>query len=111
MARKHLTYVSCNAHKHEELALIIEHARLASGRMVKDSFAIEVAQISIPERLEIDLELMVHDEAIRAYERIRVPCFVEHAGLVFDDLSTALYPGGLTKPMWNALGDAFPQHT
>jgi XTP/dITP diphosphohydrolase len=40
-----------------------------------------------------------------------VPCIVEHAGLVFDELGGANYPAGLTKPMWNELKDHFAPET
>ncbi len=48
-------------------------------------------------------------EAIEAYRQIGVPCIVEHAGLVFDGYDS--YPGGLTKPMWDFLGDEFVRET
>lgn len=65
----------------------------------------------IPERLEINLGLMVRYEVTRAYEVLKVPCVVEHAGLIFDGYESAMYPGGLTKPMWNALGADFAKET
>ena len=46
-----------------------------------------------------------------AYSDIKVPCIVEHAGLIFEGYDSESYPGGLTKPMWNALGDKFLAET
>jgi XTP/dITP diphosphohydrolase len=54
---------------------------------------------------------MVQAEVTNAYSQIRVPCIVEHAGLIFEEYRALSYPGGLTKPMWNALGDAFIEET
>jgi inosine/xanthosine triphosphate pyrophosphatase family protein len=47
---------------------------------------------------------MVHAKVISAYQLVRVPCVVEHAGLVLEGYETQSYPGGLTQPMWDALG-------
>jgi hypothetical protein len=46
-----------------------------------------------------------------AYAQVKVPCIVEHAGLIFDDYKDRSYPGGLTKPMWNTLRDRFIEET
>ena len=54
---------------------------------------------------------MVKHEVKSAYSRLRVPCVVEHAGLVFGDYADKNYPGGLTKPMWNTLGLEFITET
>lgn len=56
------------------------------------------------EPLERDLEQMVRHKCISAYRNLLVPCIVEHAGLIFDDHLLENYPGGLTQPMWDALG-------
>ena len=45
------------------------------------------------------------------YSEIGIPCIVEHAGLIFEEYEHQSYPGGLTKPMWNALGDGFLKET
>src|SRR5258705_878629 len=111
MTTKTVIYVTCNRHKHEEIKIFNAEAVFPDGTPVRDVFAIEVRPVSIAERLEIDLELMVRDEVVRAYEVLKVPCIVEHAGLIFDGFEIAMYPGGLTKPMWNALGASFPKET
>lgn len=51
-----------------------------------------------------DLEQMMHHKARSAYENLQVPCIVEHAGLIFENLKSEYYPSGLTQPMWDALG-------
>ena len=52
---------------------------------------------------------MVRQEVKAAYAQLSIPCIVEHAGLIFADYKDHNYPGGLTKPMWNALGAAYHQ--
>ena len=106
MKRK-LTYVTSNQNKRQELDVLRAEWRFDDGRGIDEVFDLDVRPTSIDERLEIDIEVMVKHEAARAYEVVRVPCIVEHAGLVFDDFSESSYPGGLTKPMWNALGPRF----
>jgi len=64
------------------------------------------------EPLLCNLEDMVRHKAMSAYQSVRVPCIVEHAGLILDAHETASYPGGLTQPMWDALGaEAFLSST
>ena len=111
MARRAVTYVTSNPNKRDEIDILMKDALFDDGTRIRDVFDIKVRSISIPERLEIDLEVMVADEAARAYEVLRVPCIVEHAGLILDDFESVSYPGGLTKPMWNALGSRFKEST
>lgn len=63
------------------------------------------------ETLEVDLAEMVKAEARDAYQRLLVPCIVEHAGLIFDEYAEQGYPGGLTKPMWDTLRERFVAET
>jgi XTP/dITP diphosphohydrolase len=56
------------------------------------------------EPLERDLEQMVRHKVVSAYKNLLVPCIAEHAGLIFEDYAAENYPGGLTQPMWDALG-------
>jgi inosine/xanthosine triphosphate pyrophosphatase family protein len=76
---------------------------------VKDLFHFEIRDVAVKEMLEIELEAMVIAEVAKAYSEIKVPCIVEHAGLVFDPYPH--YPGGLTKPMWDTLGSEFLTET
>ena len=66
-------------------------------------FDLQFRSAKLREPLLRDLGSVVREKAISAYESVRVPCIVEHAGLVFADLAEHSYPGGLTQPMWDAL--------
>jgi inosine/xanthosine triphosphate pyrophosphatase family protein len=47
---------------------------------------------------------MVRAKVESAYRAVRVPCIVEHAGLILTGYEDKSFPGGLTQPMWDALG-------
>jgi len=47
-------------------------------------------------------DLLVKDKALKAFEILGEPVFVEHTGLYLDDLNGL--PGGLTETFWNRLG-------
>ncbi|MCY4107571.1 MAG: hypothetical protein OXG11_00905, partial [Chloroflexi bacterium] len=87
----------------KKIDIVLNKCHLGDGQLVGDVFDLDIRTNSIDERLEIQLELIVKHEVVRAYEIVKVPCIVEHAGLVLDDFRDRSYPGGLTKPMWNAL--------
>jgi len=106
-----IVYVTTSHFKMEENRIFVERCRLADGTLVGDVFEFEIREERIAEMLEVDITKMVWAEARRAYERIGVPCVVEHAGLVFEGYKSEWYPGGLTKPMWDTLGDRFLQET
>ena len=95
-------YVTSNKYKRVEAQALIERCRFADNHLINEVFNFEFISLSIPERLETDIVLMVQHEVLSAYEQARVPCIVEHAGLIFEGLTD--YPGGLTKPMWDTLG-------
>ena len=79
--------------------------------MFRTNFEFTIREVQVQETLEIDLEVLVREEVKRAYSEIGIPCIVEHAGLIFEEYEHQSYPGGLTKPMWNALGDGFLKET
>lgn len=106
-----IVYVTSSAHKREENAELLRSASLTDGTPVGDIFEFDIRGAQIKELLEIDIVAMVCAEVVEAYCQLKLPCVVEHAGLVFEDFQAALYPGGLTKPMWNALGDKFVTET
>lgn len=106
-----VNYVTSNEHKIEENRVFSEIVCLPDGRMVGDVFEFRVRRVPVKERLETDLAEMVRAEVAEAYSAIRVPCIVEHAGLIFRDYEAQSYPGGLTKPMWNTLRDRFVEET
>jgi XTP/dITP diphosphohydrolase len=80
--------------------------------LVGDIFEFDFRDGKPVEPLERDLEQMVKHKGISAYKNLLVPCIVEHAGLIFEDYVGENYPGGLTQPMWDALGaDKFISET
>jgi len=106
-----VTYVTSSPFKIEENGIFRTKWRLKNGERVDEIFNFDLRQAAITEVLEISIEKMVRQEVKAAYSRLRVPCIVEHAGLIFADYKDQDYPGGLTKPMWNALGSAFIDET
>src|SRR5687768_1536881 len=105
--RTRIVYVTSSEFKVKENEIFQEHFVLPSGQKVGELFEFDVRSVEIKEALEVDIHEMVRAEVKSAYERIRVPCIVEHAGIIFDEYQGRSYPGGLTKPMWNALGSDF----
>lgn len=109
--RTKIVYVTSSQFKAEENKIFVANCKLSNGTAVKDLFEFEIRKVPISEILEVDLRVMVQAEVTKAYSQIKVPCIVEHAGLIFEDYLSESYPGGLTKPMWNTLGDKFIQET
>lgn len=103
-----VVYVTANEHKLKEIDVLTAKC-IIEGRPVGELFAFEIRAVPIKEILEVDIALMVSQEVQQAYRQLKVPCIVEHAGLIFDGFKS--YPGGLTKPMWNALGNKFLTET
>jgi inosine/xanthosine triphosphate pyrophosphatase family protein len=106
-----VTYVTSSDFKKEENAVFSRVCTLLDGTPVSDLYAFDIREVSIRETLEVDITLMVTEEVKSAYARLKVPCIVEHAGLIFDLYRDSGYPGGLTKPMWNTLRDSFVTET
>lgn len=111
MGKIRILYVTSSLFKAEENRVFCRECTLSDGRSVQDVFEFEIRAVPIHEILEVDLCTMVMAEATSAYSQVKVPCIVEHAGLVFDEYSSTGYPGGLTKPMWNTLGERFLDET
>jgi inosine/xanthosine triphosphate pyrophosphatase family protein len=101
----HIVYVTSSPFKKKENEIFVEHCRLSDGTLIRDAFEFQIRPVTIKEILEVKIEAMVMEEVTKAYGEIKVPCIVEHAGLIFDGYES--YPGGLTKPMWNALKERF----
>lgn len=99
-----VVYVTANLHKRDEVA-ILRDAPLSDGTKVAEWFDFDIRPIHFKELLCVDLVLKTRQEVITAYSRVKEPCIVEHAGLVFDGYAS--YPGGLTKALWNVLGERF----
>ncbi len=111
MSALKIVYVTSSAFKTEENKVFQEVCTLRDGSRVNDIVEFEVRSLQIKEVLEVDLRVMVQAEVIQAYSQIKVPCVVEHAGLVFEDYKDQSYPGGLTKPMWDTLKERFLEET
>jgi inosine/xanthosine triphosphate pyrophosphatase family protein len=109
--RRTIVYVTSSEYKIEESKIFAQRCKFADGLVISDMFEFDYRSVSIRETLEVDIQRMVKEEVQKAYAQIKVPCIVEHAGLIFQDFLTQSYPGGLTKAMWNALGDRFVQET
>jgi inosine/xanthosine triphosphate pyrophosphatase family protein len=109
--KKRIVYVTSSSFKIEENQILAEKGTLRDGTLIRDLFEFEIRQVPIKEILEVDIRIMVQEEVIKAYGQLKVPCIVEHAGLIFADHKDRLYPGGLTKPMWDVLGDRFVNET
>lgn len=109
--RIRVTYVTSSSFKAQEVPILKTDVILDDGRPVMDIFDFDLRQVQIKETLEVDLFTMVKAEVEDAYTKLRVPCVVEHAGLIFEEFKDDSYPGGLTKPMWNTLRDRFAEET
>jgi inosine/xanthosine triphosphate pyrophosphatase family protein len=106
-----INYVTSSPYKAEENDILVKEGRLEDGTPVSNLFQFDIRKLPISEPLEIDIQVMVQAEVTKAYSIIRVPCVVEHAGIIFDDFKDKQYPGGLTKPMWDHLGSRFVEET
>lgn len=106
-----IVYVTSSSFKREENEIFVERCALEDGSPVGDIFEFDIRPVPIQEILNVDLEAMVSAEVVSAYSQLKVPCIVEHAGLVFSEYADASYPGGLTKPMWDTLKDRFVEET
>lgn len=104
-------YVTSSKFKQDENKVFLDVATLKDGRRVCDVFDFHIRDAAITEVLEVDLCVLVKSEVAKAYQQVKVPCIVEHAGLIFEEYLEKGYPGGLTKPMWNALGNEFVRET
>jgi XTP/dITP diphosphohydrolase len=104
-------YVTSSDYKRAENDVLVEHVSLSDGTPIGEACRFDLRPVRIQETLEIRITEMVRAEVKQAYTKLRVPCVVEHAGLIFDEYrglgEDREYPGGLTKPMWDALGDRF----
>lgn len=109
MNRRTIFYATRSTFKNEELSIIAD-TDFVDGvgvtRRIGDLIDFRVSDIPTEEPLEIDIEAMVRHKARSAYKKILAPCIVEHAGLILEKNADSGFPGGLTQPMWDALGPA-----
>ncbi|MEX0828109.1 MAG: non-canonical purine NTP pyrophosphatase [Haliea sp.] len=101
-------YATSGEYKRQEASEILQSFEMpissGSSCVAAELFSFEFQSVKTDEPLERDLETMVRHKVRSAYRKIMAPCIVEHAGLVLPPLAAANYPGGLTQPMWDALG-------
>src|ERR1035441_10052940 len=109
--RIRIVYVTSSKFKKEENETFLRECSLGNGARIDDVFEFDIRPVPIQEILNVDLSVMVSAEVVSAYSQLKVPCIVEHAGLVFSDYADRSYPGGLTKPMWDTLRDRFVDET
>jgi hypothetical protein len=109
--RIRVVYVTSSKFKKEENEAFLRECVLHDGRRVNDVFEFDIRPVPIQEILNVDLAVMVSAEVVSAYSQLKVPCIVEHAGLIFSEYADRSYPGGLTKPMWDTLRDRFVDET
>lgn len=110
LTKRKVVYCTTSQFKREELRHFVEGQTVSvptpTGNLdikIADLFRIDFRAEELTEILECDLSKMVRIKAMRAYQRVMVPCIVEHAGLIFKDYKDKSYPGGLTQPMWDTL--------
>jgi XTP/dITP diphosphohydrolase len=108
MRKIQVRYATSSVFKQQEVAEIlrvvdIDHPSRHSIR-AGDAFDFEFPSVTTDEPLERDLQMMVRYKVRSAYRQIMAPCIVEHAGLVLERFASLSYPGGLTQPMWDAVG-------
>ncbi len=106
-----VVYVTSSEFKREENQAFVQECVLTDGRRVNEVFEFDIRPVPIQEILNVELSVMVSAEVVSAYSQLKVPCIVEHAGLIFSEYADSSYPGGLTKPMWNTLKDRFIDET
>jgi XTP/dITP diphosphohydrolase len=87
-----IRFLSGNQHKLAEASTIL---RAAGVEVIP-------AAVAIPELQVADMEALVRDKALRAFQRLGRPLFVEQTGLLLDRLNG--FPGGLTQIFWDAIG-------
>lgn len=100
-----IVYCSWSPFKKEEWEIAGANFELEKcpGKKLGDLFHLEFKKVPTTEPLLCDLEAMVNFKAASAYRSVKVPCIVEHAGLVLEGYESKSFPGGLTQPMWDAL--------
>jgi XTP/dITP diphosphohydrolase len=76
---------------------------LASAPPTTSNVQIVVFQSELFEVLDCDIDRIVTNKAIDAFQRVGLPCVVEHSGLFMDALPGL--PGGLGQTIWHSIGD------
>lgn len=100
-----LIYCSWSRFKKEEWEAVRVAFELPSkpGKKLGELFDLEFRDVPTSEPLLCDLHQMVRIKVKSAYRQVKIPCIVEHAGLILEGYEDKSFPGGLTQPMWDAL--------
>lgn len=86
-----IRFMTGNKLKVEEASLILE----------REGVSIISVNSKIDELQTKDTSLLVKDKALKAFEKIGRPLFVEHTGIYLDYMNGL--PGGLTQIFWDTL--------
>ena len=89
-------FVSSNRHKHEDVARVFRGSKNPPRSIER----------RLVEVLSHDLEEVVKQKAMNAYESLRLPIIVEHGALHIDHLHGL--PGPMVKFFWEKLDDDLP---
>jgi XTP/dITP diphosphohydrolase len=87
----YLRFLTKNDHKFEEFRQLF----------VGTAYTIAKVLSPIEEIQTEDMETLVADKVIKAFDKIRRPVFVDHTGLQLESLDG--FPGGLTEIFWERL--------
>jgi XTP/dITP diphosphohydrolase len=100
-----IIYCSGSSFKKEEWQIAKDQFELGSqpGKKLGELFELEFRSVPTTEPLLCDLSAMVKFKIQSAYRFAKVPCIVEHAGLIIEGYEDKSFPGGLTQPMWDSL--------
>ncbi len=108
MHLKKIRYATKSPFKREEVIELLDVVLPANGShpaiTVRSAFDFEFHDVVLAEPLERDLETMVRHKVKSAYRQVMAPCVVEHAAIILEKFKVQSFPGGLTQPMWDAVG-------
>jgi XTP/dITP diphosphohydrolase len=108
MKTNRIVFATRSEFKRQEIKVVMTSSEFTDldnvVRRVGERFEVQFSDVVTNEPLEIDLEAMVRHKSVSAYRALLTPCIVEHAGLILKEHVAKGFPGGLTQPMWDALG-------
>ncbi len=87
-----IRFLSGNGHKIAEASEIL---KMADVEVIPVN--IDISELQTP-----DIELIVRDKTLKAFNELGHPLFVEQTGLFLDNMNG--FPGGLTRVFWDSLG-------
>lgn len=104
MKKISVVFATKSEFKRQEIEVVLKMSEFTDSdnvvRNIGEKFEISFSDVATDEPLEIDLVAMVRHKAVSAYRGLLRPCVVEHV----KEHDKSGYPGGLTQPMWDALG-------